>query len=913
MKFKEKTSVRSVRLAIGLLAGLVAGQALAQDQQPIQRVEITGSSIKRVAVEGALPVQVLNQEAIAKSGATSVAELIQALPAMQGFQIAAIAAGTNSGGNVTASIHDIGASYTLVLLNGRRLAPQGSGSTVNLQAIPMSAIERVEILTDGASALYGSDAIAGVINFILKKNQQGGDIEANYTTPTTSRAGTTKYASASYGFGDLDTQGFNVLAAFRHDEQTQLKATDREFAKTAYIPFSFRGNNYIYDRTSTATIPANVTATFNNNLPSIAFSPYLKQNGKCPDMNYASLSNTATTQNCAFDFVQTVEIAPENKRDSLFLKGTLKVNENVSLFSDFAFSRFDLTARIAPNTAPFTIVNNSAMFNQYVAPYLTAEQKANVKAVSGNYRTYDWGTRDSRTLTDSTHFVAGAEAENIAGWNVSGALTWSQNKIEEQYVGGYAKNQEFRDMLANGSFDPFAPIGGQSATTKDLIAKSLYHGSIREASTTLKAVEARASRELFALPGGMSHLGMGADFREYHYKQTPHAKDSDIYNFNASPAYDMKRGSYGVFSEFQAPVIKNLDLNAALRYDSINAIDNAIVNKTLGEKASKATYKLSARYQPTPELLFRGSYGTGFKAPSMLDIAQPLVNAGFTSNSWSCPIAHADYCRPGKTQYNVLSGGNEKLKPESSKGWTFGVHLEPSASFSAGVDVWDVEMRDAVAGVSEARAFADPVKFRSLFTTYTEPSTGNTYWAFQRLSVNIGRTHNRGIDWQLTNRYKLGWGTFTAKAYGTHMLKSDYTLAGTDDQWTNSMDFFGTNDAVTFRNIAAISGTLDTGALSNTLTAHYRNNYTDAAQPAYNTATKLNETIRLEVPSYTTLDWQGRYQFNKAITLRVGIKNLMDKQPPLSLRASSGHQVGFDPRYADMYGRQAYITGNYKF
>jgi hypothetical protein len=111
-----------------------------------------------------------------------------------------------------------------------------------------------------------------------------GDIEANYSTPTESPAGDSKYVSGSYGFGDLQTNGYNVLAAFRHDQQSQIKSTGREFAKTAYIPFDFRGNHYIYDRTSTATIPANVTATFNNSIPSIGFSPYLKKNGNCPDM-----------------------------------------------------------------------------------------------------------------------------------------------------------------------------------------------------------------------------------------------------------------------------------------------------------------------------------------------------------------------------------------------------------------------------------------------------------------------------------------------------------------------------------------------------------------------------------------------------------------------------------------------------
>lgn len=911
MNIKEKSSVSAVRLALAALAAFAAGQAVAQEQ-PIQRVEVTGSAIKRIAAEGALPIQVLSQETIAKSGATNVAELIQALPAMQGFTISSIAAGTNSGGRVTASIHDIGESYTLVLLNGRRLAPQGSGSTVNLQAIPMSAVERVEILTDGASALYGSDAIAGVVNFILKRNQQGGDIEANYNTPTTGRAGASKYVSASYGFGDLGVQGYNVLMAYRHDDQSQLKAVDRDFAKSAYIPFSFRGNNYIYDRTSTATIPANVTATFNGGLPAVGFSPYLKKNGSCPDRNFVSLNNTATTQNCAFDFVSTVEVVPENKRDSLFLKGTLNVNDNLQLFSDVAFSRFDLTARIAPNTAPFTIPTNSAMFTDNVAPYLTAQQLANIKSVSGNYRTFDWGTRDSRTLTDSTHFVVGADG-SYAGWSLNGALTWSRNKIEEQYVGGYAKDKEFRDMLANRSFDPFAPIGGQTDATKALIANSLFHGAIREASTTLRAADLRASHELFAMGGGAAQLGVGADYRDYAYEQTPLAKDSDIYNFNASAAYNMKRHSAGAFSELLVPFTRQLDVTAALRYDSISAIDNGLANKTMGQSASKSTYKLSARYQPTQAVLLRGSYGTGFKAPSMLDIGQPLVNAGFTAGSFECPIQHAQYCRPGKTQYNLLSGGNENLKPETSKQYSFGIRVEPSSTLSFGVDLWDVTIRDAVSGISEQQAFADPVKFRDLFTTYTEPSTGNTYWAFKSLSVNIGRQHNRGLDWDLTSRYRMDWGTVTFNANGTHMLKSDYTLPGTDNEWTNSMDFFGVNNAVTFRNLAKFRATVDTGKLSNSLTLNYRNGYTDASATVRNTATKANETIRLDVPSYITLDWQGRYKLTQAITLRMGVKNLLDKQPPLSLRASSGHQVGYDPRYADPLGRQFYLTGNYKF
>jgi iron complex outermembrane receptor protein len=917
MVFQEKIGVTSVRLALSALAGsvLFAGQAFAQEQaQPVQRVEITGSAIKRIAVEGALPVQRLSAETIAKTGATTVADLIQALPSMQGFTVDAVAAGSNSGGRVSASIHGIGEDYTLVLLNGRRLAPQGSGAAVNLNAIPMSAVERVEILTDGASALYGSDAIAGVINFILKSNVKAPLIEAGYQQPGQSSHGQQTYANLTIGFGDLEEKGYSVVAAYRHDERTAMKATDRDFAKTSYIPFSNNGTNYIYDRTSPATVPANVSLTFNDRkIAAIGFSPYLKKNGSCPTLNQVSLSNGATTQNCAFDFVQTVEIVPENKRDSFFGKATYKLNDSVNLFAETALSRLDLTARIAPNTAPFTIATTSQYYKDNVLPYLTAAQAASVKSVSGNYRTYDWGTRDSNTLTDSKHLVLGAEGD-VGAWSFNTGLTWSRNEIDERYVGGYALDKQFRDMLANRSFDPFAPIGAQSDATKKLISDSIFHGSIRTASTTLKGVDGHASRELFDLPGGKAQIAIGGDYRDYHYEQTPSeaAATGKVYNLNSPATYDLQRDGYGAFAELAAPVIKKVELTAALRYDSFSAIDNGVTGTTMGKRESATTYKVSGRWQPTQTVLIRGSYGTGFKAPSMLDIGQPLVNNGFTSANYACPIPSAEYCRPGNTQYNQVAGGNPDLKPEKSKQYTIGFRVEPSNTFSFGADLWDVKMRDKVSTVSEQQAFADPVKYRDLFTTYTEPATGNTYWAFKSLSINIGRTHNQGIDWDTTVRHRYAFGNLTSNLSGTYLLKADYTIGASSD-WTSNMNIFGVDQNVAFRNIVRWTNTLDTGAFSNTIIANYRNGYTDAEATVRNLTTNKNEAIRLQVPSYITWDWQGKWNVTKAVQLRAGVKNLFDRDPPLSLRNSSGHQVGFDPRYADVFGRSFYMNGSYTF
>jgi iron complex outermembrane receptor protein len=917
MVLKEKIGVRSVRLAFAVLAGAatLSGNAVAQEQ--IQKVEITGSAIRRIAVEGALPVQRLSQEQIAKTGATTVADLIQQLPAMQGFTIADIAAGTNSGGRVSASIHDLGESYTLVLLNGRRIAPQGSGSAINLNAIPLGAVERVEILTDGASALYGSDAIAGVVNFILKKNLQGGTVEVGYSQPGDSSPGAVSNISGTYGFGDLNKDRFNVMASFRHDEQKQIKALDRDFADTAYVPFKNNGNSYIYDRTSPAAIPANVSATFNKVGSSpIGFNPYQKKNGTCAPMNQLALSNTALVQNCGFDFVQTIEIVPENKRDSFFGKATFKATDDITLYAEAAYSRLDLTARIAPNTASVSIAKGSPLYNTYVKPYMTAAQDADVKAVTASYRTYDWGTRDSQTITDSKNLVLGGDAE-FGAWNFATGLTWSQNAIDERYVGGYVKNTEFRDMLSKNLFDPFLGIGAQTDATKALIANSVFNGSIREASTTLKGIDARASRELFALPGGTAAIALGGDYRNYHYVQTPKAVSTDIFGFSASPAYDLERANYGVFTELSAPVIKTVELSLAARYDTFDAVKNAIAKRDMGSKESSSTYKVSARWQPTQSFLMRGSYGTGFKAPSMLDIGQPLVAAGFTASSWDCPAnlraENVDRCQVGKRQYNVVSGGNENLKPEKSKQFTVGFRFEPSASFSVQADLWDVKMKDAVSSVSEALIFGDPVKYRNLFTTFVDPGNNQTYWAKQTLSINIGQTHNQGIDWETTYRHRFAIGNLTTTLNGTYLLKSDYTTPGTDNVWVTSMNYFGVNDAVSFRHVIRAAATLDTGAFSNTLTANYRNGYTDAEAQSRNVATNVLETFRLQVPSYITFDWQGKWQMNKAFSLRAGIKNLADRDPPFSLRASSGHQVGFDPRYASAFGRTFYATGNYKF
>ncbi|MFZ9428785.1 MAG: TonB-dependent receptor plug domain-containing protein, partial [Burkholderiaceae bacterium] len=290
------------RAIAGLVAasGFMLTHSVAQAQTD-QRVEVTGSSIKRIAAEGALPVITISRTDIDRSGATSTQELIQALPSMQGFTTSAQSVNGGGGGVTTASLRNLGSKYTLVLLNGRRLAPYNTGSSVNLEQLPLSAIDRIEVLADGASAIYGSDAIAGVVNFITKTNSQDGGIDLKVSRPQAG-GGQQRSASLSKGIGDYDRDGFNVLlgASFQKDEA--IKASQRDFSRSGVFPFTYKGTNYFFYETSGNSVPPNIQLYDRNDDLLKNYSPGALNGSNCgPNPASFRLGNT-----CRFYYASTV-------------------------------------------------------------------------------------------------------------------------------------------------------------------------------------------------------------------------------------------------------------------------------------------------------------------------------------------------------------------------------------------------------------------------------------------------------------------------------------------------------------------------------------------------------------------------------------------------------------------------------
>ena len=936
----------------------VTANAWAQDNPAVQRVEITGSSIKRIEAEGALPITVITRDAIDKTGAASVTELIQKLPAMTGgnFQASSSSVNGNGSGNSTAAIHGLDEKYTLVLLNGRRVAPfggfgaSGGDGSVNLQSLPLDAIERVEVLTDGASALYGSDAIAGVVNFITKKNLTDASVFFNGTRPT--MAGGSKWSTGiSKGFGDLDKDNNNLLLSYSHDVQNKLMASQRAVSRRGgLIPFTLDGQAVIFDQTSRNSLPGNVY--LNNKNPdgsSGSFNGYFDLNGNCGTNPVVFVSGNK----CRTNYAATVQDIPSSKRDSVFVSDHFKINANNTLFAEAMWSKYDMEAAFAPSAQPMGLGSDdlpgsplNALWTKYVVPYKAATGNTSTGATL-NYRSMEAGGRTDGWETVAKHFVLGAEGSAF-DWDYSASVTLSQNQDKDSLLNGYLDFTTFVDLISSGAYNPIVPIAGQSLATAQL------HGTFLHSKVSQNVVNLHASRDLFALPGGQSSLGVGVDFTEQKLEQQTSdlaafgngtigqvgKTDYAVGGFYGFVPMSASRKNYGVFAELLMPIAKKTEVTASMRFDRYDRVKNdmpftqvpgnlqALPSEEEGNSFSRPTFKLSFRTEPIDSFMLRGSVGTGFKAPSVNQVAAPLAFSSNTSGNYACPDPTAAICAghgTGPDQWDLVSAGNPNkgaagLKAESSQQWTFGGRWEPVKTFSVGLDYWAVKLKNQIlAGMPEGYAFGHYKTLTDLFVIpYRDPSGAQTVALLQK-PFNAGSANNQGLDWEINFNTNTPIGKFTADLSGTHMLKADYTLPSGKQ---SDLGRFGPDNNVTFRNLARLMLGLQTGAFTNTLAFNYRSGYADQAFTTDDGLVSVllpdgseGEAVAYHghVSSYTVADWQTRWQYSKDLRVTLGVSNLFNSKPPLSLKVVGGNQVGYDGRYADPTGRAIAVGASYRF
>jgi iron complex outermembrane recepter protein len=910
MYMKQKRVAFAVLQAIAGMAIAVSANAQTSDPQKVEKVEVTGSAIKRVEAEGALPVQVLRREDIERSGARNAAELIQNLPVFQGYTNAGDSVGGGGAGFSGASLRNQGETRTLVLLNGKRLTSSGSQAltgaqaAVNLNNIAIGAIERVEILTDGASAQYGSDAIGGVVNFITRRDVTYVEVSGGYAYPDKGK-GTEASYSVVAGTGASGNQGWNLMAMAGVNDRKPLSALDRDFAKTGRFNFGDGGRQYEFLLGSPRGIPANVVVA--DTLISPAYYP----SKQCPPQHF--FFDTA----CYYDFTTQLEIYPEQKTENAFLSFTKQFGAH-TLTADYMYSRNSTTSRLAPPPGEVPIAADSA-FAQIIRDAATAAGlPAPTFPVTARYRVADVGKRTTSDRTTVDHFSLELKGA-LGAWDYATSYTRSKSKFQEILGGGWVQQGPFLAALRSGLVNPFVAPGKQTPEAQALLDKAIIRGQFDGGSTTIDFVEARTSRPIIALGGGDLVFAAGLNYLGEKFDKTPSLlaqgigpdgkPDTRFGDSSAIIPYSATRRSYAVFAEALIPITKQWEITPAMRYDDYS------------DFGSTTNYKVSTRFQPNKTLLFRGSYGTGFKAPTVPQLNAAQQEFGVTGGTYSCSTTPAlaeiaaslgVKCPAGSIQFNQLAGGNKLLKPEESKQWTLGFRIEPNEKISFGLDAWSVKIDNTIGQIDESVVFKDPLRYRQSFAPFLDTATNERLLAYLGSNVNLGKSQTDGIDIDAQYRMKFGAGKLNSQLIATYILKNKFEVVPGDGFLSDLNKFV--NGGVTHKLKLRWSNTFEHGAWAHTLALNYRDGYQDDPTEVLDIAANEYVVLQRKSKAYTTFDWQTRWTGWRGLGVTVGVLNLANQDPPLSITQNGGGQmVGYDARYADSRGRTIYANLSYKF
>jgi iron complex outermembrane receptor protein len=926
---------RKVASALAYMLG--AGGAMALNAAPAQaadiRMDITGSSIRRVDAETALPVTVVTREDIARTGATNTEQLLQqavsALSTMNATQLAT-GAGLSTYGQTSVSLRGLGSFRTLVLVNGRRLAPFAGddGASVNVNSIPVAAIERIEVLRDGASAVYGSDAIAGVINFILTKDYTGVEVGGQYGAPTRSGGGDSYEVHAVAGVGTLGKDRYNVTLSANYTKDKVLWARDRDFAKTGnqfpYLVSGATGQGNIEGPYTPGTGSA-ANGTWVEGKPGTPFgtSPGsglgnpLAATNNCEQINmFRNPTNTNKgAPFCAFDSAAFLNLLPEREAINGSVSFLFDITKDIQFFADGLYAKQKVTNAIQPSPVRRSFYQSDTLFQtlgidpaniiypsnpnyQIAANYLQAQGFGSVvgKPILVTGRVFDFGLRTTEDEATQWRAVAGLRGtwRNI-DWEA--AYTHNENKVEGKTTAGYFSQTAYaRAIQLSNDYNPWSLQ--QSDAFNQSIASAIYNGATLNSIAKSDSVDGKITGDLMQLPAGPLAYALGAQWRKEAIDAQPSDAlgTGDIAGLGGSvPPVNQNRKVTAVFGELNVPILKGLEGSVAVRYDDYS------------DFGGTTNYYLNLRYQPIKELLLRASYGTGFRAPTLLDLWQPITLG--TSEEFTDPLTNQ-----ANLQVNAFSGGNPALKPETSKQWGLGFVIQPVAQFSFGLDWFSIKLDDII---STPGAQEVVTGFRNGDSSYANSvvlAAGGDIETISTQTVNAGTAKVEGFDVNLDYKDSFAWGRVGFNLQGTYISKFDQTSPG----------------GILFHKVATlvdsngdpVIGATDTGGVvlrwKHVATATYGYgpwtfSLTQNFYDGYETAPRQIDGERNFVKSQSIFDGQVSYTGIKNLRLAVGVKNMFDRDPPKYVPVANQFQAGYDVSLYDPRSRFVYGSINYKF
>lgn len=933
------------------------GMALAQTAPApnLERVEITGSSIKRVAGEGALPVQVITRQDLVRQGITSAEQLISVINTNgNGLDNLASNADVVSGaqrgnnGSTGANLRGQGSGSTLVLLNGRRVAASGlNGGVVDLNIIPFSAIKSVEILYAGGSAVYGADAVGGVINFITRSDYNGLEVEA-FTDATQHKGGNINRISVTGGTGNLDTDKYNVMFAFTHKGAQALRGDQRDFVNTfqptrglsvdtrgtpiatlfnlstLYTALS-KDNLTTTGRNTGPTLPGGGTQTYTGinvlNLPGGAGCKTIDGMDAYDAVLWATPS---AKYGCAWDTGRAAVLQQPVDTNDLLVRGAFRIGQH-QLTAEYFGSRVDSAKtfsanQISTSTSTASFFYNLAypstgpayndIFNQLVKtfPQLEANRGA---PLAYRWRCLPCGSRELDTKADDQRFALTAEGPVGGGWEYKAGWSTATDDRSSLLGNGYFYGKPFAALLNSGVLNPFSLTQTQAAmdALKGVSANgvTLYGGK-----TTLNQFDATFSGPLFKMGGGDAMAAFGAEVRNEKYKFNGNATDlatqQAIFNapFDSVNTLDtVTRDVRAVYAEILLPITKQLEANFAVRHDSYTGF------------GSSNNPMVSVKFKPADNFLLRGNYSTTFHVPSFNQLFNGVTISPYSAKDLAdpgkCASLKVDPAVPGCESItpDILTGGRADLGPEKGKVAGVGFVWEPSANTNFGMDFWSIRRENNIV----LPALSDLVNNYGLFTNnFLRNAAGNIVAIDQRW-VNSGQSSTKGVDITAGANGRMMDGSWRLNMNGTYLFERKTKLLANSNWGPSEISAFTRSGDLYLRWKHSLVGSYTTGNWTTTLQQLYRSSYKDAQLPGVANGSIVPSNYNPMVDAYAVYNLSVSYNGIKNLTLTGAIKNLFDRIPPFSAAYDGNTGAGSDwePRVADPRLRSLQLTANYKF
>jgi outer membrane receptor protein involved in Fe transport len=816
----------------------------------IENITVTGYHIKRIGIEGPAPVVVFSHEDFEQAGINTVEEFTRLLTINTSYPI-----GVAPIGAAAFDLRGIGVDATLVLVNGLRIAPYGQAAEniIDVNSIPVSAIDRIEILKDGASAIYGADAVAGVVNIILRTNYDGIEVNAGYGV---SERGDGELKDADLIAGWDGLRGSVMFSLSWSDRGTQ-KYRGRDWSSDPDYT-AIGGPNYRDVHSSPPTFFRNDTFSWVHD-PACGADPDLTSVGVSP---WGPDWGTA----CRLNWAHFVDLDRGFERLSASLSGRYEINPKLSLFGDLIYNDVE-----GEQDDGSDFVSHSPHISTG-RPFVPADHPGNPFGTDGELLSSLLDAEHRRYINSSTAWRAVIGLEGLWGgwdWRLSGLV--SENDVEKDFLNEVYADRYQLALLGMGGpdgnswYDPF----GFEPRNDPAVIDWLLADTARRDSTSERSIDLLLSRTIGVLTGLPIGVAAGLQYREQELDQR--VDDNffllDIWWEQDPVSADRDIGA--AYVEFNLPMFDSLEAQLALRYEEYS------------DFGSTTNPKIALRWQPLASLMLRGSWATSFKPPSFLELYTPL-------NSWwgryrdtvRCDITGLPQdC--WENDYPAEGDGNPDLDPEEGESWFLGMIWEPPSlpGFEFQLDFWKFNHQDRVQWLSGQYVLDERGEFGIVREPAEPDGTPGRIILVQETYVNIDTLTTRGFDTSLRYRWTAkSAGNFRAGLMHTHIDRWELTDT-IDDQLLN-WNVAGDKYQVPIpRNRANLNLSWDRGAHAAAANVHYVGHYNNDENLWID---GLPTDQRMEIPSHTTLDLQYSYTLEnlRKAELRIGCNNVTDKDPP---------------------------------